>query len=526
MDETQLTGTPVAGAKKPPVAAVAPPVAPPPVAPAASAAPAPAPVAASPTPSPPAAPTTAGDIVLKHLGQGGIGSDRVAAPPDEGSYWDLVPGTKHWNEPAQPGPQSWFDWFSKKYNPSPGDVATTFANGFDYGLSPLVTQEAQAAGATPPPEWTADAQRRRIQTASENVGPEGPFLTAAGMAVNPLTYAGGGMFGAGKLGWNAAEKFLPDAAEAAAKYLPENVAKWIPKSILPKSASAGAQTGTVAAANTAGQGGSPTDIAESFGKGFGFGALVPPVLEQFPGGPVSAQDITAKTTQAAQDAELAKAGLPISSKDLGFTVSGGPGAWGKGDPTLSQVNDLKDFLTSQEPGQGQDVLLNKINAQTSSPVVQKATKAADAAAKQAEWAKTLERWGSNEGLPGQTGDVRAQAAEEAQNHPPGSPENTALQNIARTPDPTDRVVSPNIRRALISGGALGGSTAESMLGLPHGGVYGVNAGNELANAIDWYFRPKGPGPAIQKEVNMGYPALTGQPGPTLGDAFRRLYRLP
>ena len=226
------------------------------------------------------------------------------------------------------------------------------------------------------------------------------------------------------------------------------------------------QTGTVSAANTAGQGGGPSDIAKSFGTGALYGAAVPPVLEQLPGGRVTAGDIVDKTTQAAQAAELAKAGIPIPRKDLGFTVSAGPGKW-DADPTLSQVDELKDFLTKQEPGQGQDILLNKINAQTNSPAIQQADTAAQAAAKQAEWAKTFERWGSNEGLRGSTGDVRTQAGEAAQAFDPGTPENTVLQRIARVPDPKQTVVSPNVRRFLVGGGAVGGEGLGYLTGIPH-----------------------------------------------------------
>ena len=496
---------------------------------------APAPAAAVPAPAAPAqpAPPSANDIILQHLGQGGIGSDRVAAPPRQDSWWDVVPGTKYFGEPAQPGPQSWFDWFSKKYDPSPEDIATQFGGGFTYGLTPLAAQGVKSGaqaltGNDPlPAGLEPDALRERIRTASENVGPGGPLLTAAGMAANPLTYVGGGMAGIGGATFKGAEKVLPDAAAWAAEHLPESAAKWVPESLFPKSASAAAQTGTVGAANTAGQGGSPSDILKSFGENAAVGAFVPPVVEQLPWGRVTPQDIVSKTTQASQEAELAKAGIKIPRKDLGFTVASGPGAW-SGDPSLGQVNELRDFLTNQAPGQGQDILLNKINAQTSSPLIQQANTAVQRAQAQADWANRLERWGSNEGLPGQTGDIREQAAAESQNYPPGSPENTAMQNIARVPTPPARVVSPNVRRALIGGGTAVGGTAEA-LGIPHASLYGASAGNEMANFLDWRFTPRGPGAAIQQQVTNAYPAMTGQQGPGPGanqaitNAILRLY---
>ena len=377
-------------------------------APGAAAPAAPAAPAAAPSPAP--APPTANDLILQHLGgQRGIGSDQVAAPPRQESWWDAVPGTKYYGEPAQPGPQSWFDWMSKTYKPTPAAMATQFGNGFTYGLSPLAAQMVKsgsqaATGNNPlPSALEPDAMRQRIQEAGENLGPLGPVLTGAGMAVNPATYVGGGMLGMGKLGWNAAEKLLPDAAAAATKYLPESVAKWVPESLFPKMGSAAMQTGTVSAANTAGQGGGPSDIAKSFGTGALYGAAVPPVLEQFPGGPVTAGNIVDRTTQAAQAAELAKAGIKIPSKALGFKVEG------QTDPSVSDVQGYREWLQSQsadEPSVANNLptasqrMMTSIDKALASPDVAPVVAQAQKAQAQAEWAKTLERWGSNEGLAG------------------------------------------------------------------------------------------------------------------------------
>ncbi len=236
--------------------------------------------------------------------------------------------------------------------------------------------------------------RARINTAYETLGPAGPIVSAAGMATQPLTYLGVGPVSraVGGVAGGAAERYLPVAAAKLAAPAAE-----------------GATAAEIAsAAHTAGQGGSPSDYLLNAATAIPTGALIGGGASALPLGRSTPAEATSATAQAAQAAELAKAGITIPRKNLGFTVSAGPGEW-DGDPTLGQVNELKDFLTKQQPGQGQDILLNKIDAQTSSPAIQQADAAAQAAAKQADWAKTLERWGSNAGLPGAAGAAGAAA---------------------------------------------------------------------------------------------------------------------
>lgn len=494
-------------------------------APAAPAAPAPAP--AAPAPAPP----TANDLILQHLGgQRGIGSDQVAAPPRQGSWWDAVPGTKYYGEPAQPGPQSWLDWFSKNYNPSAADAATAYGDAWSYGLSPLAAQGVKAGakglqGATghpydPLPGVDPDAMRARINTAYENLGPAGPLVSAAGMATQPLTYLGVGPISRAVGGV---------AGAAAERYLPGAVAK------LAAPAAEGATAAEIAsAAHTAGQGGSPSDYLLNAATAIPTGALIGGGTSALPLGRATPAEATSATAQAAQAAELAKGGIKIPSKALGFKVEG------QTDPSVSDVEGYRDWLQSQsgdEPPVANNLptasqrMMTSIDKALASPEVAPVVAQAQKAQSQADWANRLERWGSNAGLPGQAGDVRGQAAEAAQAFPPGAPENTALQSIAKVTDPKERVVPPWVRRSLVGGLGTAGEFGGYFGGLPGGGALGSNIGSEMANLADWYFTPKGPGaaPLIQQQIARSYPALTGRPAPGPGgnqalmNAFLRLY---
>ena len=292
-----------------------------------------APVAPQQTQAAPAAPTpNANDIILQHLGQGGIGSDRVVAPPRQESWWDAVPGTKYYGEPAQPGQQSWLDWFSKNYRPSAADIGTAFGDDWSYGLTPWMVQGAQggakgiqsATGGVYDPfptGLTPEAMRARIQEAHENVGPGEIPISIAAMATSPLTYLGIGP--ETKVAGKLTEAFAPDAADLAAKYLPEKVAGYVPEQLFPNMVKGGTAAGTTAAAHTAGAGGSPTDIAKSFGENALVGAGIAGVANTLPMGRATPEDVVGKTIQASQDADTQAANVKIPSKQLGFQVGGG-----------------------------------------------------------------------------------------------------------------------------------------------------------------------------------------------------------
>jgi len=543
-----------------------------PGAPAATAAPAAsatAPAAAAPVaPQAPPAPQSANDIILQHLGQGGIGSDRVAAPPRQDSWWDIVPGTKYYNEPAQPGPQSNWDWLTKKYRPSLGDVGTVYGDAWSYGLSPLALQGGQALehgvqSATGHPydplaaAGTPEALRNRITTAYENAGPWGPLIAGAGVATQPLTYVGLGPLARG---------VSSVAAPVAERVLPQAIAKLAPAAV-----EGGTVSGTLAATHTAGQGGSLEDYLRNVGMAIPSGMLIGGGTAALPLGRSTPEDVINKTAQASQTANEALSNIKIPSKDLGFKIEG------QTDPSVLDVQGYKDWLQSQgvkDVGAGpplkaakananaagpthlydegdegyrqwlknqsvrniayapetnlptaQQRMMDSINEQLSNPTAAGPLAAAQTADAQAQWAQALRDMKSNVGLPGAHGDVRGQAATASQNFPAGSPENTALQNIARVQDPTGKVVPPWVRRVLVGGGGAAGEVS----GYPGGGAAGANIGSEMSNFADWYFKPKGVSPLIEQQINKAYRPMTGQPAPgpgwnqTVGNALLRIY---
>jgi hypothetical protein len=564
-----------------------------PGAPSAQAAPAPAaPAAAAPAApqAPPPAPT-ANDLILQHLGQGGIGSDRVAAPPRQDSWWDALPGTKYYGEPAQPGPQSWFDWFSKEYKPSAADIATVYGNEWSYGLSPLALQGAQAGAkglqnATGsaydpfPAGLTPEAMRARIQEAQENVGPGIIPLSAAAMATQPLNYT---PFGPGALSERVAARVAPNAAELAAKVLPENIAKYVPEQLFPNMAKGGAFTGDVAAAHTAGAGGSPEDIGKSFLYNLPAGAGISAVANLLPLGRATPEDIVNKTIQAAQGASSKAASTTVPSKNLGFTIEG------QQDPSVLNVMEYKKWLESQgvqsadvqpsaeiaakgqaavdraaapqeaygedeegarqalsaqivknanknpPPGDtsnlptAQERMLTRINQALAQPDVQPALKAAQVGSMQTQAAAILQQMWNRLGAE----DPRPAALKAMDLFPEGSPAQQAFRNIAATPD-----ASPLLSRTIRSGlSAIGGGLGEAanIAGGGHvpwggGAAAGAGAANWLGNAFEDIRGGGNVTPLVRQTIAKQYPTLTGQPAPgpggnqALANALLRLYQ--
>jgi hypothetical protein len=551
---------------------------------------APAPAAAA-APAPPPAPT-ANDMILQHLGQGGIGADRVVAPPRQESWWDVVPGTKYSGEPAQPGPQSWFDWFSKTYRPSAADVGTAFGDDWTYGLSPLALQGAQAGakslqGATGgsydpfPTGLTPEAMRARIQEAHENLGPAGPLVTAAAMATSPLTYLGIGP--ETKVAGAVAERVLPEASELAAKYAPEGVAKYVPEQLFPNMVKAGTAASTTAAAHTAGAGGSLEDIVKSFLYNFPVGAGIGGVANLLPLGRSTAEDVTANTQRAAQQASSKAASTTVPSKNLGFTIEG------QQDPSVLNVMDYKKWLESQgvqgadvQPSPGiaakgqaavdraatpqeaygedeegarqalnaqivknanknppssdasnlptaQERMLTNINLALAQPDVQPALKAAQAGTMQTQAATILQQMWNRLGAE----DPRPAALKAMDLFPEGSPAQQAFRSIAATPNASP-LLSRSIRSGLSAIGA-GAGEAANIAGGGHvpfglGSASGAGAANWLANAFEDLRGGGNVAPLVQRNIAQQYPTLTGQPAPgpganqALTNALLRLYQ--
>jgi hypothetical protein len=507
-----------------------------PGAPPTQAAPAPAapaaPAAAAPAaPQPPPAPPTANDLILQHLGQGGIGSDRVAAPPRQDSWWDIVPGTKYSGEPAQPGQQSWFDWFSKKYDPSAADVGTAFGDAWSYGLSPLVAQGVKsgaqavtgidplAAGLEP------DALRERIKTANENVGPAGPLISLAGMAMSPLTYLGIGP--ETKVAGKVTEALAPDAAELAAKYAPR-VAKYVPEQLFPNMVKGGTAAGTTAAAHEAGAGGSPTDIALAAAANIPVGAVLAGGASALPLGGSTPEDVINKTAQGVTEAQSQLSKIPVRTKDLGFKVGGAQ------NPSAAEVMDYQNWLKTvkpeNDPAGAVPILQNRISQALSQGPVPAAVQQAQNAAQRAQMAQTLARWRD---LQGQAGvDVKGEAGQAAENFPVGSPEREALKRIGATSEPSP-LLSRSVRSGISALGA-GAGEAANIAGGGHvpfglGSASGAGAANWLANAFEDLRGGQSISPLVQQNIAKAYGPLTRQPAPGTGgnqalqNALLRLY---
>ena len=522
--------------------------------------------AAPPPPAAQAAPAAAPDpnsIMLQHLGQGGIGSDRVAAPPRPHSWWDLVPGTKGYGQPAQPGPQSWWDWGTKTYSPSAADVATAYGDDWSYGLSPLALQGVKSgvkAAGSPydplPPGLEPDAVRARIQQAHENLGPAGPLVTLAGMATSPLTYYGVGP--ASRVVGGVA-KALPEASELAAKYLPDAVAKYVPEQLFPRMAEGGTTSGITGATHEAGAGGSPEEIALAAAANIPVGAALSGAATSLPLGRWTPEGVINKTAQGVQNAQAPLSKITIPSKDLGFQVLG------QKDPTVAAVQEYSNWLnkvrprddtTPDAPGAPSDAsaanpILNEGGKnvtdwmrqrieQTTGPgsphgaVIQQAEAAAQAARAQAQSAQDLARWSYKQGLP----DTNVQSESVfADRHrprpiPDGHVPGGRLEAIGQVgPGEPGPVPMPKLfRNALAGAGAMAGE-AGSTFGLGHfgGSGPGAVAGNSLADAIEQWRTPPGEGALLQQRIRQAYRPLTGQPAPgpganqALSNALLRLY---
>jgi hypothetical protein len=487
-------------------------------------------------PTAPAAGPSANDIILQHLSQGGIGSDAVASQRAAGANANAMSGlnldpeaagmaqpgdsglAQWWsdlrkNEPADVSrPQTWYDWATKTYSPSPQDFAKTFADAWTYGQAPTASWLAQKGGAQVPASLSPEAIRAQTEAASRAGGPMSPVVQGLGYALQPLNWVGLGPLAdiggaaAAKPIINAATKYAPDVAETLEK-------------VVPRTISGGTQASTLSALKEQGAGGDPAEILKSAALAFPTGAAVsgavPPVGEVTPGGVTAS---TAARLQALQE-QLTK--ITIPEKDLGFSVGG------KQNPTVQDVLDYKAQMEAvkpqDDPEGGSQVILNRINK-----AIGPGTDAADAIASRdaalQEHGNALmaQRWLNRVGLPGT--DVRAQAAAEMDKYPEESAAQNAFKAIAGVQDPVaTREVSAGARRAMIGGGAGAGHYIGQWLGAPETGtVVGGGAGNTLADAINFFMRPKQLSPLIQQQIAKQYPTMTGRaldPGSSLGQSL-------
>ena len=458
-------------------------------------------------------------------------------------------------QPMTPGPQSWRDWATKEYKPSSADIGTVYGDAWTYGLSPLLLQGANAAGnaAGAGPNATgmsADELRQRIKTAEENVGPQGPFLTAAGYATQPLTYVGG--------------RYLLDPLGRAIEGV-----KAIPEAIRPlvaRTVQGGTQASALSAAKTAGAGGDPAEILKSAAEAFPVGGAISAAVPSN-AGRVTQEDIEAQTARAKQAANEELTQLRYPAKQVGYQVGG------KAQPTLADLINQRDWALEQSgasplmrvrasttaadvagstnpnqagwsPEKGWSTppsdygivtgskadpgkVLQSI-ARNTQRVIEEGTPtggtpgqggiledAAQRAARQADMAAKMRQWSSEAGLPGV--DVQKQAVELMRQYPIGSEEYNALKSIASVePGKGGGMLRSMIPTALTGAGEF----AASKFGVPGGATIGQLVGQKLGEAVS---KPQALAPLIQQEIRRQSAPLTGTAvSPGYGNALANL----
>jgi hypothetical protein len=461
------------------------------------------PAAASP-PAEAAAAPTANDLILQHLSQGsslgdayamgGLNTDPGSVGAGLGDAVRLLHDVFN-PQPASPGPQSWRDWATKTYSPSMADVGKTYADALSYHLAPLAAAGVQKAGLPTP--VTAEDLRSGANTASENLGPMGPVVSGLGYATSPLTY-----FGVGP---------VARAVGGAAKLAPE--ISGVSEQLFPRLFEGGTTASAISAAHTAGEGGSPTDIAKSAAEAFPVGATITGAVGSFPLGRSTAADVNAKTAADVAATQSQLENVKVPAKDLGFKVGG------TANPSAADLLEYKRWAASvppeQDPAGAAPIIQSRIDrALAQGPTADAVQKAQDAL-QRAQMSQTLERWGSTEGVPGV--DVRAEAAEAMKSYPIDSQEFNALKGIAGVQNPPESVTLPRTARTaltMLGGGA--GEVAGHAMGYPGGGTIGASLAQKGGDVIEDMLRPKGVSPLIQQQIARSYPTLTGQPPPSQG----------
>ena len=269
----------------------------------------------------------------------------------EESWSDLVPGKTKYKGTSRPSPgrNLGFDWFSKPLQASAEDVK---GDAVRQCLPPTAPRPVSATGevrkARPRPAMIRclpglepDAMQQRIQRRA-SFGAEQTVHHRSGHGGEPTHLRRGRDARDGQARLERGGKApLPDAPPQRRNIWPESAAKWVPRKpgfrrwVQPRNAKAAIAPPTPRARVV---------VEATSPRASGTGALygsrgTAGAPSNCPGDRVTAGDIADRTTQAAQAAE-AKGRHPNSAKDLGFTVSAGPGKW-DADPTRSQVDRSK-----------------------------------------------------------------------------------------------------------------------------------------------------------------------------------------
>jgi hypothetical protein len=426
---------------------------------------------------------------------------QAAAP----SSW----GPVLWKSNAQPADtthaQTWMDWLTKDYKPSPSDFAKVYGDAVAYHTPALAEQGAQAvAGA--PVGMSAQDIRQQLEQSRRNLGPIGPFVTATGYLTSPLTYAGVGPLG----------RLLGGAAESGlARYLPEAVQKYIAPAV-----SGGTQASTTAAAQTAGAGGDPAAILKSAAEAFPVGGVLGAGATVLTPKGVSPSDVVSKTAadRQALQAQLEKA--KYNWKDAGVQVDANQ------NPSVLDLINQRKWAQSVPPsddpaGIGPKVVTGVNKALARPPTGggqtgQQMLDAADAATQQNQMAQLLHRWNETVNVPGS--NVTGQAAEQMANYPPGSPEFNAFRNIASAPTS----YTPAWLRAaqsLAETTPVAANDVARMAGfhMPGSGFAAQLAGKTLSSGIGKLAGPSNTSALVQQQINQASQPLTGYATSPAGD---------
>lgn len=447
------------------------------------------------------------------------------------SWSDLLPWS---NKPARPGPQSWFDWFSKTYDPSAADMAKIYGDAWAYHTPSVALQAARAAG-VPTLGATPEGYRASLEAARQAAGPGTIPLTLAGYATSPLTYSGVGPVGEAVGG--VASKVLPAAAAKIGSRI----------------ASGGTQASITGAAQTAGAGGSPADIAKSALINFPIGAAITGGLAATPlGRTMTPEDVIAKTGQDVTSAtnrlrnmtftppqgnDAARYGLSMpSGADLPAVFPRGPNPNSTGADLYANLQVLRGLKADQDPGGSAATIAQRIerNLNERAPVggqpgeAQGAIAALADPAQRAANAQMLKSMSTTAGLPGV--DVQKEAADALTAYRAGSPQFDALKGIATVnPQPPPPKWTNYLRTGLSSLGTMGGEAATHFTGIPGFATTGQFAGQGIGYGVERLLRPGSDVPQLEQQIRNSYPALTGYGLDTgagadvLGNALMRLY---
>lgn len=418
----------------------------------------------------------------------GLRPPGIEQPHSTGTIGDV-------NMPADTSrPQTWRDWWVRNYNPSPRDWANVFGDAASYHMIPLGTAGVEKAsdltGVGVPSDYGSASQRAALEQSRRNLGPSGPFVTAAGYMLSPATY----------LGVGPAARTAAGVADAGlAKYLPTALQRFVAPAT-----EAGTTSAITGASQTAGGGGSLWDTIKSAGENFPIGAGFGILGTAASGKGQSAADITEKT-QA--EADAAKTNLEqMRFKDPGIKIQG------KTPQTEAEFQDALDWAKnispSEDPLGGAPVVASKLQSVLDQPGPQAAIDASNAAATRAANAAQLQRMQATADVPG--ADIRGQARTAMEALDPSSAEFDAFKKIATAPETGKRPwwLTP-AQTVAETAPTLAGDAFGYLRGLHGLGFGGQLGGKAVSMGMEKAFGPKPTTAPLSSAISDASQPLTG-----------------